>query len=141
MNNLPKVRIWTGEKFLYDEHEGRDDEVVYLRLDGDFYFKYRKNPNLKNWIVQRYTDRNDLDGKEMCEGDLVELEYALQSNSNVEDSKGVYEIYYEKGCFYLKEHKQNWFTSDFTMNSDQPLHRYNICRIIGNIFEDKELMV
>ena len=107
--------------------------------------------------VQQFTGLHDRDGKEIYEGDLVEFIYANQPD--IEDSKGVYEVFYSQknSAFYLRVHKKNWLDTAFVTQQDAkaktidvncpvqsltelPLSQFKICKVIGNIFENPELI-
>lgn len=138
MNNRLKFRIWdnTLNKF------GNPDHYSLIFRYGLIHGKERHptyniyyNPNV---IVQQYTGLNDIDGKEIYEGDLVELHTA--SNDKVAKLKdrshyGLYEVYFDR-CYKLREIKPNWVFK--VINND--LHNFYICKVAGNIFENPELI-
>lgn len=85
----------------------------------------------ERYIIQRGTGMNDINGKEIYEGDLVELHQAIQPTGF-----GLYEVFYKRASFQLKEIKPNW-----VINFLNPyLHDYNICKVVGNIFENSNLI-
>lgn len=108
----------------------------------------------------KYTGLRDLQGKEVKDGDLVELHFARQSNEYPRDSFGVYQVFYsaENAAFFLRVHKKNWFDLFFRTEDDVkkrtidercrpvkitelPLSHYrNIIKIIGNIRKNPELI-
>jgi uncharacterized phage protein (TIGR01671 family) len=120
----------------------------------------------KSFIVaQQFTGNKDIEEKEIYEGDFVELVFALQTHpvtgekSAPTDSFGVYSVYYseESAAFKLKVIRNNWFGVAFvtkeeaakrTINPECPvtpiledeLKNYKVCRVIGNIFENPELL-
>ena len=87
---------------------------------------------------QEYTGLKDIDGKEIYCGDLVELHTA--ANDKAKDVKGnhcgLYEIYWDR-CYKLKTIKPNWF---FVPTFEGPAADYNIMKVVGNIFENKQLL-
>jgi uncharacterized phage protein (TIGR01671 family) len=87
---------------------------------------------------QEYTGLKDKDGKEIYCGDIVELHTA--ANDKAKDVKGnhcgLYEIYWDR-CYKLKTIKPNWF---FIPNFESPAADYNIMKVVGNVFEHKELL-
>jgi len=96
---------------------------------------------------QQFTGKLDINGKEIYEGDLVQVVYATQHDLP-DDPLGVYEVIYDpdSACWCLMVHKKNWI--DFEMVHDVepgdklPLLRYrNVCRVIGNIYENPELLL
>jgi len=49
---------------------------------------------------------------------------------------GLYEIYWDR-CYKLKTIKPNWF---FVPTFEGPAADYNIMKVVGNIFENKQLL-
>jgi uncharacterized phage protein (TIGR01671 family) len=87
---------------------------------------------------QEYTGLKDKDGKEIYCGDIVELHTAANDKAkDVKDNHcGLYEIYWDR-CYKLKTIKPNWF---FIPNFESPAADYNIMKVVGNVFEHKELL-
>ena len=89
-------------------------------------------------IIQWFTGLKDKSGKEIYEGDIIELHTAANDKAkDVKDNHcGLYEIYWDR-CYKLKTIKPNWF---FIPNFESPAADYNIMKVVGNIFENKELL-
>ena len=87
---------------------------------------------------QQYTGLNDINGKEVYDGDLVELHTAANDHAiGVKGNHcGLYEVYWDR-CYKLKTIKPNWF---FVPTFEGPAADYNIMKVVGNIFENKELL-
>jgi uncharacterized phage protein (TIGR01671 family) len=87
---------------------------------------------------QEYTGLKDKDGKEIYCGDIVELHTAKNDSvKGVKDNHcGLYEIYWDR-CYKLKTIKPNWF---FIPNFESPAADYNIMKVVGNVFENQELL-
>jgi uncharacterized phage protein (TIGR01671 family) len=87
---------------------------------------------------QEYTGLQDKDGKEIYCGDIVELHTA--ANDKAKGVKGnhcgLYEMYWDR-CYKLKTIKPNWF---FVPTFEGPAADYNIMKVVGNVFENKELL-
>jgi uncharacterized phage protein (TIGR01671 family) len=173
MNNRKiKVLVWskTLEKLLTKDE-------WFLDFDGNLYFQEWENDNGNRWfnivsvpedyyIVQQYTGKFDIEDQEICEGDIVEFVFAVQTNERgVKDARlpkecfGIYEIFYSgfNACFKVRCHKKNWLDGNHTtqkeadkqtieplspvgVNLESDLGRYGICRVIGNIYENPELL-
>ena len=86
---------------------------------------------------QQYLGRKDVDGKDIYDGDLVELHTA--ANDHVvgvkENHYGLYQIYWDQK-YKLKEIKPNWFFKVI----DDDCASFNIMKVVGNIFEHSELL-
>ena len=87
---------------------------------------------------QEYTGLKDKDGKEIYCGDIVELHTAANDKAKgIKDNHcGLYEIYWDR-CYKLKAIKPNWF---FIPNFESPAADYNIMKVVGNVFENPELL-
>jgi len=95
--------------------------------------------------VQQCTGKLDIDGNEIWEGDFIQVVYAVQSVNAPTESLGVYEVVYDQdsACWCLMVHKKNWMDREMIHDTgDQlPLLRYrNVCRVIGNVYENPELL-
>ena len=86
---------------------------------------------------QQYLGRKDVDGQDIYDGDLVELHTA--ANDHAVGVKGyhcgLYEIYWDRK-YKLKEIKSNWFFEVV----DNDCANFNIMKVVGNVFENKELL-
>jgi uncharacterized phage protein (TIGR01671 family) len=86
---------------------------------------------------QEYTGLKDKDGKEIYCGDIVELHTAANDKAkDVKDNHcGLYEIYWDRK-YKLKEIKPNWFLKVI----DNDCASFNIMKVVGNVFENPELL-
>jgi uncharacterized phage protein (TIGR01671 family) len=86
---------------------------------------------------QEYTGLKDKDGKEIYCGDIVELHTAANDKAkDVKDNHyGLYEIYWDRK-YKLKEIKPNWFLKVI----DDDCASFNIMKVVGNVFENPELL-
>ena len=86
---------------------------------------------------QQYLGRKDVDGKDIYDGDLVELHTAANDHAVAVKGYhyGLYQIYWDQK-YKLKEIKPNWFFEVV----DNDCANFNIMKVVGNVFENKELL-
>ena len=86
---------------------------------------------------QQYLGRKDVDGKDIYDGDLVELHAAANDHAVGvrENHYGLYQIYWHQK-YKLKEIKPNWFLKV----KDDDCASFNIMKVVGNVFENQELL-
>ncbi|HEM5625981.1 TPA: hypothetical protein U1711_000804 [Streptococcus suis] len=110
---VTKYRAWFGSE-MYDK------PVVY---DGEFYldwYEFKNGETHNDAILMQSTGLFDKNGKEIFEGDVV----------NIFGEK-LSQIYYSEGAFCVE-----------VLNGGTPLHVYlsEHLEIIGNIYENPELV-
>lgn len=148
-----KFRVWDGEKFLKN-----GSFCLFPDDNGGFEVRalafYGELADVPNAVIQQFTGMKDINDVDIYEGDLVSLHYASQPE-NLPEAAGIYEVVFRRASFYLKQHKHNWFSTSFgdpkinaNLPEDQPkflivdslpLGDFNICRVIGNIFDRPDL--
>ena len=86
---------------------------------------------------QQYLGRKDVDGQDIYDGDLVELHTAANDHAVAVKGYhcGLYEIYWDRK-YKLKEIKPNWFFEVV----DNDCANFNIMKVVGNVFENQELL-
>jgi uncharacterized phage protein (TIGR01671 family) len=144
MNNRLKFRVWDKITNQYLQELGIYYWHIPYSLDGE---KITGEANLvglsellrhDNFVAQQYTGLNDINGKEVYDGDLVELHTAANDHAiGVKGNHcGLYEMYWDR-CYKLKTIKPNWF---FVPTFEGPAADYNIMKVVGNVFENPELL-
>ena len=122
MNDRFKFRVWYNNKFEYD-----------CCIKNGLVFNTYKDSLSGDPVIQQYTGMEDRYGKEIFEGDIVQLEVANQSCGF-----GRFEVVFERCAYHLKKIEVNWMIPDNTNIHTTLLGMYNICCVIGNIFENPE---
>jgi uncharacterized phage protein (TIGR01671 family) len=150
MSREIKFRVWDKQINAYVP-------IHAMALDGTnelFYLGQDWDTERGEFIIEQFTGIQDINGKDIYEGDMVSLVYALQPN--IPESEGIYEVFYKRCSFYLKQHKHNWISVSFgdpnknkNLSPDEPpfiiidelpLEDFRICKVIGNIQENPELI-
>jgi len=123
MNRAIKFRAWDliNKKWI---------ELCYLEINNDkvdyVHDKYGDDWNINNCVLMQFTGFQDDDGKEICEGDIVN--YSLCTN----EYTGDYE--YDKGIVTFDSECGYWRIADEVFYGTESI------QIIGNIYENPELL-
>jgi len=132
-----KFRVWDLEKKFY---LNQDEEFHFYEPDRGWQCPIPLCECLrdkKRYVVQQYTGMRDENNYLIFEGDLVELHTAANDHAkNVKDNHyGLYEIYWDRK-YKLSEIKPNWFLKVI----DDDCASFNIMKVVGNVFENSELL-
>jgi len=137
MNREIKFRVWDKENKKFDDHKDalllmlgqRTFEMGFNTKQGIYPIPEtgQKNLGRNRWVLQQYTGLKDRNGTEIYEGDILNLYIEW-----TDDYKSIGVVVFEEGGFLIKE--SNW--------NDSWTRRYNwkYSEIIGNIFENKDLL-
>ena len=130
MNNQRKFRVWDKMRlqFIYPENDNQQHFII--DLNGRFY-------NLQNgsggdeYVVQEYTGLTDSKDKEICEGDILIIDYDTFGNVI---GQVLYEV--DQGA-YIFQYKRNGPNQNYiNLNCDVAFESV----IVGNIFETPYLL-
>jgi uncharacterized phage protein (TIGR01671 family) len=132
-----KFRVWDLEKKFY---LNQDEEFHFYEPDRGWQCPIPLCECLrdkKRYVVQQYTGMRDENNYLIFEGDLVELHTAANDHAkNIKENHyGLYEIYWNRK-YKLSEIKPNWFFKVI----DNDCASFNIMKVVGNVFENPELL-
>lgn len=130
MNRKIKFRAWDKVKQIWCNYK-IDDGTVYF-MDNDTGCLYRNYPGkYENFDLMQYTGIKDINNIEIYEGDIVKLS---KENSNFKEI-GVVKFDENKASYVLE-------TQDDDLSYNISYYNYHkvYYRVIGNIYENKELL-
>lgn len=123
-----KFRAWDKFNKCWVPVNGQDPYTLKQLADDDL-FSYHKeihpiSSRWQNYDWVQFTGLTDKNGKEIYEGDIVQL-YGFSDK---------YKISYGNGCFYLEG------IEDFTQDIMFSYQESNKVEVIGNVYENPELL-
>ncbi len=125
-NRTLKFRAW-------DKKQNRMiTEAFSIYYNGRIQFE--DMPNQDNFILMQYTGMCDKNGKEIFEGDVVEVEYSRMGGGIPEKVRGICEIRLGNTMF-------GQLYSSTLLENNITTHKYPmILEIVGNIYENENLI-
>jgi uncharacterized phage protein (TIGR01671 family) len=138
MNRTLKFRVWDIEnkKFLNPSDIAINGNGNLLITDSGWYENF-ENKNLSDYVVQQYTGFEDIDRKEIFEGDIIEFEVPTKDNST---KKLTATIDYGLGAFLVMAKSEDGdLFFPLLQEFHDKIYKYQI-KIIGNSFENAELL-
>ncbi len=112
MNREIKFRAW----------DKREEKIIY-GIEGTYDWEFMPTETGENdlYILSQYTGLKDKNGVEIYEEDIV----------THDDFKEPSEVTFKRGCFRIY---------DFTIANFEAIHPISRIEVIGNIYENKELL-
>ena len=128
-----KFRVWDKEykDWLAQDTFAISDkgDVLTYRSGGLLGPTWLLENNSEIFIIQQFTGLLDKNGKEIYEGDIITVNnFYIKSGKQVSD-----EIIFSKGSFITKKREKSIYYENDFMGKPWSV-------IIGNIFENKELL-
>lgn len=130
MSREIKFRVWDKKNKKYREL------VVYDVANGKVVVRFPIETLLKgDYILEQYTGLKDINGKEIYEGDTIEV---FSTDEYVMGFEGIYRVYFDNSWLSYQMYKVQSSYSSIT-ETFEPEMSTNI-EVIGNIHENPELL-
>ena len=155
-----KFRLWHKDRFWFDSFlispEGAVHGTTRYDMNGEMHTLIDSVDRFDSYVLEQFTGKQDIEGQDIYEGDLVCMHLGRDNNIYPEFA-GIYEVIFEDTMFKLSVIKRNWLDTFFKTKKDVqmetidpacppiaitklPLTNFGVCRIIGNVHENKELL-
>lgn len=129
-----KFRAWdkVNKKFIDDTDIATNQAgLLFIRSEGQVDFSPISLTKSTNYEIQFFTGLQDKNGKEIYEGDIIEME-----DPKFESGIYNYEISFSEATF---------FADEITRDDEKPCFPLGQCpveqcKVIGNIYENKDLL-
>lgn len=135
MNKNIKFRVWDKKYEVWDRESDNFNEGLFSEYELEYYETYSACIlTNEKYIIQQSTCKQDCNGKEIYEGDIVEYIEKMHEHGDAQKLTGIV-VYDKYFCAYGissdgVQDCMNYFT-DMTVKH---------IKIIGNIIENKELL-
>ena len=132
-----KFRAWdiSNKKMLIQKEKYNDFEDLTNFLQFEVWDLLDCDEDKKNIILMQFTGLKDKNGKEIYEGDIVEIKE--ETHKRLQGFKGQkYKVIFNEGSFEIKRE----INIGIEQNNLGTVNSYICLEIIGNIYENPELL-
>ena len=128
MNRIIKFRVWDGSKYYYNALSGNG----VVNYNGHQWFQIKQDV-----IIQQFTGLHDKNGKEIYEGDICR--YAV-FDMNDSDTHFIGVVNWLGTEFIITQIPDTFCNGEYGLGLGWVHHQYDEMEIIGNIYENPELL-
>ena len=135
-----RFRVWNKEK---QKFVGVDDKSILLSEYGSLRTIDRwgnlGSVNKESYKLNFFTGLKDKNGKEIYEGDIIEMQHCKKCNG----LKAIVKRYWDGWWYFTEEEtkgRMGEMVSQYVANFDEKFEKLSYCIIIGNKYEDPELL-
>lgn len=132
-------KMWEVNSVEWVEYDDHPAGAYLFGLEGWVIVadKYMK-PNSGVAILMQYTGLKDRDGVEIYEGDIIES--GVSKELSLKGHRGY--VVFEDASFTVerRQHKVPYNHDKYLPYLDWPCEAFESCKVIGNVFEDGELL-
>ena len=138
-----KFKAWDKEdKIMYDYKMG-----WYIDMGGEIR-QHPPTPPLQNFILLQYTGFKDPKGVEIYEGDIVrwykEFDWIISGDEKIIEYT-LFQVIFEYGAFWVKMIEEDYEDKNCRLVRNACENKFGdievpVCEVIGNIYENKELI-
>jgi hypothetical protein len=130
MNRPIKFKVWDKMRLQFIYPENNNQQHFIIDLNGQFH-NLQNGSGGNDYVVLEYTGLTDSKDKEICDGDILKIDYDTFGNVI---GQVLYETY-QGG--YIFQYKRNGPNQNYiNLNCDVAFESV----IVGNIFEHAELL-
>lgn len=140
MNRQLKFRVWDGKKMLLPEYS---DVTVFLINPEGHLMRYNEGGEdiryLPEWDIMQFTGLKDKNGKDIYEGDILSIMLRKKYGHAIDGVRRVVGAV-EFGCVYVIDDTLNAFDAFNVAGRSIRYLMGNELEVVGNIFENKDLI-
>ena len=118
------IEIGTKGQFVYGGYFNSSEEEGLLHY---IFCNVIGAVNIYDHTVAQFTGVYDKNGKEIYEGDILDF-----------GNKNYVPVVFDNGCFNVFDEPLGW---DFNSEEIPVKTNFNYCEIVGNIYENPELLI
>jgi uncharacterized phage protein (TIGR01671 family) len=130
MNNRFKFRVWDklAKRMIYPHNDNQQHFII--DLNGRFH-NLQNGSGGDDYVIQQYTGLNDKNGNPIFEGDIVQY----NQNSSYDNMDFIAKWSDDKLGFIFQSN-----SGEQLVNQTPHLNRFKHLEVVGNIFENPELL-